>query len=405
MDLKTAISKFQGLIKHRSVKRGLILSAVITVIVSLIWYASRPEYISVKLQRIDSGRVEATVANTRAGTIKPCRRARIAPTTSGQVTFLPVKEGDRVKAGQVLLRLWNKDLVAKLRLAKSEVVTSRIKVKEACLVADSARREAERLLRLKAKRLVADDRVDRAVTDAAAKNEACQATKTNVQVSKNRVAVARAALERTILRAPFAGVVAEINAELGEVVTPSPPGIATPAAVDLIDNTCLYVTAPIDEVDAPKIRPGMRARITLDALAGKYFDGKVRRVAPYVLDVEKQARTVDVEVEFIHPEKARSLLTGYSADIEVILMTRKNVLRVPTEAVLEGHRVLIFNPRTKRLEERRIKPGLTNWKYTEIKSGLTADELIVISVAREGVKPGAKVRPENSLPDISGAND
>jgi len=405
VDLKTAISKFQGLIKHRGVKRGLIISAVITVIASLIWYASRPEYISVKLQRIDSGRVEATVANTRAGTIKACRRARIAPTTSGRVTFLPVKEGDQVKAGQVLLRLWNKDLTAKLKLAKSEVVTSRIKVKEACLVADNARREAERLVRLKAKRLVADDRVDRAVTDAAAKKEACQAAQTNVQVSKNRVAVARAALERTILRAPFAGVVAEINAELGEVVTPSPPGIATPPAVDLIDDSCLYVTAPIDEVDAPKIRPGMRARITLDALAGKYFDGKVRRVAPYVLDVEKQARTVDVEVEFVQPKKTRSLLTGYSADIEVILMTRKNVLRVPTEAVLEGHRVLVFNPRTKRLEERKIKPGLTNWKYTEIKSGATADELIVISVAREGVKPGAKVRPENSLPDISGAND
>ena len=62
-----------------------------------------------------------------------------------------------------------------------------------------------------------------------------------------------------MLTAPFDGVVAEVNAELGEYVTPSPPGIPTPPAVDLIDDRCLYVTAPIDEVDAPEIRTGMPA--------------------------------------------------------------------------------------------------------------------------------------------------
>ena len=73
--------------------------------------------------------------------------------------------------------------------------------------------------------------------------------------------------------------IAEVNGELGEYVTPSPVGIPTPPAIDLIDTQCLYISAPIDEVDAPEIRAGMAARISLDAFSKQFFHGHVRRVA------------------------------------------------------------------------------------------------------------------------------
>ena len=111
--------------------------------------------------------------------------------------------------------------------------------------------------------------------------------------------------------------------------------------IDLIDDTCLYVEAPMDEVDAPKIRPGQPVRISLDALPKRSFPGKVKRVAPYVSAVEKQARTVDIEATFDDPKAPGKLLVGYSADVEVILETRENVVRVPTAALLEGGRVLV----------------------------------------------------------------
>ena len=154
----------------------------------------------------------------------------------------------------------------------------------------------------------------------------------------------KAELERTRLVAPFAGVVAEVNGEIGEFVTPSPVGIPTPPAVDLMDISCLYVSAPIDEVDAPRIRVGMSANISLDALPGEIFAGTVKRIAPYVLEVEKQARTVDVEVDFICPQDCENMLPGYSADVEVVLDEKDAVLRVPTEAILEGNQVLEIKP-------------------------------------------------------------
>ena len=84
----------------------------------------------------------------------------------------------------------------------------------------------------------------------------------------------------------------------------------------------------------------MPARITLDAYRGQHFAGHVRRIAPYVLAIEKQARTVEVEVEFERPGEARRLLVGYSADVEIIVEGRDGVLRIPTRALLPGNRVL-----------------------------------------------------------------
>jgi HlyD family secretion protein len=374
----------------------IVTVAVIAVVAGVVWYTTRPKPVAVILQKVDRGVVEASVANTRAGTVEACQRAKMATPTAGQVASIEVDKGDHVHTGQVLLSLWNDDLKAGLKLAESEVVVAKARIEEACALADSADREAKRLLKLRQTKLVAEDQVDKAVADAEAKGAACRAVRATEQESKARVDVARAALERTILMAPFDGVIAEINAKLGEFVTPSPPGIPTLPAIDLIGEQCLYVSAPIDEVDAPAVRPGQPARITLDAFAGRQFKGRVQRVAPYVLDVEKQARTVEVEAAFIDHAETDNLLPGYSADIEVILDSRANVLRVPTEAVLEGYRVLVYDPRTGRLEERQFKPGLANWKFTEVASGLKEGELVVVSVERKGVEAGVRAVPESS---------
>jgi HlyD family secretion protein len=213
-------------------------------------------------------------------------------------------------------------------------------------------------------------------------------------VSKARIGVAEAQLERTLLKAPFSGVVVEVNGELGEYVTPSPPGIPTLPAVDMVDNSCFYVLAPIDEVDAPVIKPDMQARISLDAFKDRRFPAKVRRMADYVLDREKQARTVDIEVVFENPDDMTEMLPGYSADAEVILRTRNNVLRVPTEAVIDKQQVYIFNADENILELRDVKIGLANWDQTEIVSGIKQGDQVVTTVDRKGVVDGAPAKIE-----------
>ena len=354
-------------------------------------YASRPRPIDVEVVAVDRGTVAETVTNTRAGTIEACRRAKLAPPMGGQIAKLHVKKGDTVKRDQLLLELWNEDARAQVTLAERDVVASQSRAEEACVGAAVSRREATRYASMLERKLVAVDAAERSKGDADSREAACRAATQNTLVSRSRVDAARAALDRTRLRAPFDGVVAEINGELGEFVTPSPIGIATPPAVDVVDTSCIYVTAPIDEVDAPRIREGMPSRVTLDAFRDKRFPAHVRRVAPYVLEVEKQARTVEIEAE-LDVREDRTLLPGYSADVEVILDERADVLRVPTRSVLEGKRVYVFDPAAGRVNAREVTTGLSNWEFTEITSGLAAGDQVVTTVDRAKLADGVAAR-------------
>ena len=375
-------------------RRLLLLAVLVAVAALLLWRFTRVERIPVLLGTVDRGLVEQSVANTRAGTVNACRRAKLAPPAGGQIAALRVHEGDRVKAGQVLLELWNEDSAAQMRVAQEQARSASLRADEACGRADVAERDAERARKLNRDGLLPDDQLDRAASNAKTLRSACQAARADVTQGNARIELARANLTRTVLRAPFDGVIANVTGETGEFTTPSPPGIPTPPAIDLIDDHCLYVTAPIDEVDVARVRVGQRGYITIDALPGKKFEGRVRRIAPYVVDIEKQARTADVEVEFVNPEDVKTLLAGYSADVEIILDSRAGVVRVPTQALLENQRVLVFEPKDGTLAERKLEAGLANWEFTEVRSGVAQGDRVVLSVEREGVVAGAKVVPE-----------
>jgi len=376
------------LISRKSMQRLLVAAIAIAGIAAAIGYTMRAEPLRVVVVAVERGDVAATVANTRAGTVNACRRAGLSPALGGQMASLPVSKGDRVTSGQVLLELWNEDLRAEKVLAERDAIASAARAKESCVIADVADREAKRLVSLRERGISSEEETDRAVGEAQAKQAACEASRDLVRVSEARIDVATAALQRTILKAPFDGVIAEINGELGEFVTPSPVGVPTPPTVDLIDSSCLYISAPIDEVDATAVRTGMPVRITLDAFPDQRFPGHVRRVAPYVLELEKQARTVEVEAEIDNPEEY-DLMPGYSADVEVILDTRTDVLRIPALAIIGGERVLLLNEQEGVIEERMIEKGVSNWEYSEIVSGLDGSELVILSVDREGVEAGA----------------
>jgi HlyD family secretion protein len=368
-----------------------IAGGVVLVALAIGVLTTRPDPIAVETATVSRGPVAETVTNTRAGTIKACQRARLAPPSGGQIARLPVKKGDRVQPGQVLLELWNDDIRASLSLAERDAVAAHARAEEACVAATVAQRESDRLSKLLTQNLIAIDTADKAKGDADSRAAACRATTQNIKVAEARVEQAKASMERTLLRAPFAGVVAEINGELGEFVTPSPVGIPTPPAVDVVDTSCIYVTAPIDEVDAPRIREGMPARVSLDAFRDRTFAARVRRVAPYVLDVEKQARTVEIEAE-LQDIQAVTLLPGYSADVEVILQERLDTLRIPTRALIDGKRVYVYDAADGRVHVKEVQTGLRNWEYVEVTGGLSEGELVVTTVDREGVVDGARAK-------------
>lgn len=369
------------------IRRLLLILIVVCLLGTGIWWFKRPKPVAVVLATIEQGRVESSIANTRAGTVEACLRTKLSTTIGGRIEVLAVKEGDKVKKGQLLMKLWNDDQQAQSALALTQVDTARQRVTEACTVAANAEREAARQKSLFKQGFVSGSRDEQARADAQARRAGCDAAKADVVQTLARVKTTRVEQHRTVLYAPFAGTVAKIVGEVGEYATPSPPGVPTPPAIDLIDDSCLYVRAPMDEVDAPKMAAGQPVRISFDALPKQTFPGKVKRVAPYVSAVEKQARTVDIEATLDPDQTPPHLLVGYSADVEVVLAVRDKVVRVPTSALQEGGRVLMAGS-DGRLQERQVKTGLSNWEFTEVLEGLVVGDQVVTSLDREGVKAG-----------------
>jgi HlyD family secretion protein len=371
-------------------KLGIAL-AVVAALVLLKVTLWAPAPVPVRVAIVGRGRVEETVTNSRAGTVKARRRAKLSPEIGGKIVALPHPEGTRVRKGEPVLVIDDVLARARLEVARREVAAALAEQARACVAAERAERERERTEALARDGIVSNDLLDAVASGARVARAACEAAEAGDARARSTAALAEAELEKTALRAPFDGIVAELSIEVGEWTTPSPPGLPIPPVLDLIDTSSIRVTAPMDEVDSARIRVGQPVRVTVDSHPGRTFPGRVARVAPYVLDVEAQNRTVEIEVELDAPYAA-TLLPGTSADVEVILNTRQEALRIPTSALLEGGKVLVLDG--DRLAERSVEAGMRNWDFTEVRAGLAAGDRVVVSFDRPEIRAGRKARAE-----------
>jgi len=378
--------------RNRLVVAVLFLSAA--VFLRLTLFRAKP--IPVTVSRVDRGHVEESVTNSRAGTVKSRHRATLGPEIGGRVEKLFVKKGDRVSVGSPLLKVADGDLRAGSELQSRSLDAARAAERESCEAAALAERELQRSLDLFREKIVSNQIVDQLESRRNGAVSSCSAARARTRQAEAALDLAQFNLSKSILKAPFAGIVAEVSAEVGEWITPSPPGIPIPPVVELIDPDSIYISAPLDEVDVARVRPGLPVRVTLDSYPGKSFPGRLSRVAPYVLDRQEQNRTFEIEVVLDDASFSRQLLPGTSADVEVILGVHENVLRVPSYAVVGGKRVLVVKDGV--IAEAEVETGLRNWAFTEIVKGLAAGDSAVVSLDRPEVKAGARVKATPEKP-------
>jgi HlyD family secretion protein len=313
----------------------------------------------------------------------------MSPAIPGLVTALPAEKGTGVRHGEVLLQLDDREHRAQVQLARSSLEAARAAARQARLEAEYAERLWKRTEVLAQGDVVSTNQVELDRTRAWTTAAADAAAQARVLEAEAALAVAEATLAKTTLCAPFDGVVLDVTTEVGEWISPSPPGVFIPPVVDLIDPGALYVSAPIDEADVAPLRVGLPVRITLDAFRGHAFSGQLTYVSSFVETRQEQNRTLEVEAVFTDASLPENLLPGLSADLEIILETRSDVLRIPTYALLEGRKVMVIE--AGRLVERAVATGLQNWEFTEITDGLTAGERVVVSLDRPDVVAGARV--------------
>lgn len=376
----------------RATRWLIVVLAGAAAIVALRLTVLAPDEVAVRTARVERGVVEETVTNTRAGTVKVRKRASLSPQMGGLVVALPHREGSQVHAGELLLRLDDRAQRADFELARRDVVSARARAEEACLAAQLAVKERARISALHAQGIASDQNLDILDTERDRSRAACAAATAAVDLALARVAAAQVQLDFTEVRAPFDGTVAELTTEVGEWITPAPPGVPIPPVIDLLDPTTVYVSAPIDEVDAERMRVGLPARVTVDSRPNETFGARIARVAPYVLDDLEQNRTIEVEVEFDDATAISGILPGTSADVEMILDRREDTLRIPSAAVAEDGAVLVVEGGV--LIERQVTVGLKNWQVAEVLDGLVEGDTVVTSRHSTDIKAGARAKEE-----------
>ncbi len=359
-----------GVLKNKILWIAVSIAGAV-VIFSLI--GKKP--VMVKITDIRPGELRVIVNATTTSTVKSETEVTLSAQRTGRVVQLPLKEGDVVKAG---------DLVARLDLTEEEV-QSESTLAQSKATFEEAEKNLNRSQGLFDKGMISQQDLD-AVRRAF-----------EVAQSQYRAAVSDLGVRRdySVIRVPFNGVVSKKYTEVGELLTPGKQ------IVTIVNPDRIYVLATIDEVDVGKLKLGLPVTITVDAFPGEKFSGTIKRISPIVSGGKLETRTADVWIYF--DQKQQRIKPGMSADVEILVATLENVLSVPSQAVIEREgkkQVYVAEGSPLRQGARavaRIRPievGETNWSFTQITGGLKPGEYVIITPEATGLKDGAKVKIE-----------
>ncbi len=358
------------------IKSKLIWLLLIGTAVALGWWGlGGKKAIMVKVTELKPGELRVIVNATTTSTVTSEREATLSAQRTGRVVKLPVREGDMVKAG---------DLIAQLDLSEESVQT-RSNLAQSKATFEEAEKNKIRAEALFQKNMIAQQDLD--------------AARRTHEIAKAQYRAARADAEvkqdYSIIRTPFDGVLAEKYTEVGEMLLPGKQ------IVMIVDPESIYVLATIDEVDVGRLSPDQPVSISVDSFPGETFQGHVGRISPIVSGGKLETRTADVWAYF--NEKQPKIKPGMSADVEILVMKLADVLSVPSQAIIErdGKKQIYcaegtaLKPGDTTLA--KLKPveiGETNWSFTQITGGVAAGEYIITTPEAQGLENGAKVEIE-----------
>lgn len=340
-----------------------------------LWLLGEGKAIPVKVTELMPGELRVIVNATTTSTVKSEIEVTLSAQRTGRVVRLPVREGDRVKAGDIITRL---DLSEESVQTQSNLEQSKANFQEA----EKNKIRAESLFN---KSMIAQQDLD-----AARRTH-------EVARAQYRAAMADAEVKQkySVIRTPFDGVVAQKYTEVGELLLPGS------RIVMIVHPEKIYVLATIDEVDLGRLRPDQPVSITVDAFPGETFQGQVGRISPIVSGGKLETRTADVWVYFNEPQP--KIKPGMSADVEILVMVLSNVLSVPSQAIIErdGKKQVYCAAGSdlkpgdvSRAVLKPVEIGETNWSFTRITGGLAAGEHVITTPEAEGLKDQARIKIE-----------
>jgi HlyD family secretion protein len=354
--------------------------AALAAAAAVLWAVNRNAAVQVELSAVSQAYPsQAYTLLNATGYVVAQRKAAVASKATGRLEWLNVREGSQVKAGEVLARLESSDVTAQMKQAAAGVDVARANLEQGEAELKDARRALERSRDLLAKKFVSPAAHDAVVARHEKAQAALSGYRASIAVAQANLRAAEVAVEQTLIRAPFDGVVLTKNANVGDVITPFSSALGSQAAVvTMADMSTLEVEADVSEANLAKVRVGQPCEIQLDALPGQRFRGVVQRTVP---TVDRAKATVLVKLRFVDNDPR--ILPEMSAKVaflekEVPEAERAARSVVQPSAVVErdGGSVL-FTVKDGRAVQVAVKKGMVIGELLEV-SGVAAGDKVVL---------------------------
>ncbi len=363
-----------------------LVAIAVAAVLGFRAYKKRPvKAIDVRTHRIETGAVRDLVSTVAAGRVAAEREATLRAEIAGTVLRVHKRRGDRVAEGDVLLEYDVRDLRDRVSAARATVAVSRAQIEQARASAAVARRNAARAADLRDRGVGTPVEVENLEGSAGVADRAAGVAQVGITQASANVRIAETALRRGVLRAPFSGVILTRTIEQGEVTAPGAP------LFTIADPTLLHVDADLDEADLGRVRTGLRADVTMDAFPGVKFVGSLVEIAPSVTRDLRGNRSISCRFD-LQPDPR--LRVGMSAEVDVIVATRENVLWVPPNAVMGRgiDRSVYVIDASSTARRRAIGVGVSTWEAIEVTSGLAAGDRVITTLSNNELADGSLVR-------------
>jgi HlyD family secretion protein len=382
-------------------KKPLIGAAIVAILALVIWASlrdSKPRGIKVDTQAAELRTVSSRVKAT--GEITPEKKVEISAKVVGEIIDLPVVEGQRVSAGQLLVEI-ERDLYegardqARAALRQAEVSSRRIDVQLA-----DARRNLNRVHELHRENLVSQDALDQAQLAVDTAEVELQAQVHTIEQYRYALKRATDDLARTTIRSPMDGVLIQLDAEQGETVVPGSTNLPGSVIMTVADMSRLLAEVEVSEVDVVNVELGQTAEVTVDALGND--EPEIGRVVEIATSGRRDSTqgTIRFRVKIALDDPDPSLRPAMTAKVDILTATSEDVLSVPIQAVVkrtideDGEEV--HGSAAKGLDEteivyvivdgeaavRQIVTGVSDVLHVELTDGLSEDEEVIIGPYR-----------------------
>lgn len=384
----------------KSFKWLKVLAVVLVLAGILYWLRFRP--VPVQAYRVTKGDIVAEVMGT--GTLEARVQTTVSSKIAGRIVQLLADQGDRVEAGQVLVRLDDSELVQQVEIARSALAAAKATVervetdeRRTKAVLDKVLRDHERNRKLFANKSISVNEIensDKALTiaeaDYASTRAASLEKKKSLIVAQNTLDYNLARLEDTVIKAPFKGLMVRRDREPGDVVVPGS------SIFLLISTEELWVRAWVDETDMAKLSPDQPARIVFRSEPGRPYPGKVVRLGRET-DRETRQFVVDVEVRSLPGNWS----VGQRAEVFIQSARKKDVLVVPSRLLLRDKAGIgVYVLSGGKASWRSLKTGLRGLEAVEVLEGLASGDTVITGVGSQDLDDGRRVKPVSHEPRV-----